>query len=264
LIRNLLGVLERESSEERPSTQKQKTKAEHREARRFSSSRWGWERFSRVATEQGEPRTAWTESFAQYFPPSLLPGIFSYPQGDAMLELTPETKAEVRRNLLSVFGTIAACLLLVVFALTMVINPPGSSERFRFASFLMVAFILPVLAMVGACLTLAYPLGCWPSFMRSKRLSQFDGIDAESLSNKGMRRWMTRRAYWIAFTKGAVVGLAFIGPWFLTAWATSRRGFPEGYFFPSLLMIFYCGGLAAKALVVRHLFTERIVKVSVS
>jgi hypothetical protein len=180
-----------------------------------------------------------------------------------MLELTAEANAEVRRNLLKVFGAIAACLLLIVFALTMVINPPGSSERFRFASFLMVAFVLPVLAMVGACLTLAYPLGCWPSFMRTKRLSQLYGIDAESLSNKGMRRWMTRPAYWMAFTKGAVVGLAFIGPWFLTAWATSRKGFPEGYFFPSLLMIVYCGGFAAKALVVRQLFADRMVKESV-
>ncbi len=177
-----------------------------------------------------------------------------------MLDLTPEANAEVRRNLLTAFGIIAGSLLLFAIALAIAINPPGSSQGFQFASLLMVAFILPVLAMAGACVTLAYPLRCWPGFMRSKRLSELYGIDAGSMSNKGMRRWMTRRAYWTAFAKGAAVGLAFVGPWFLTAWATSRKGYPEGYFFPSLLMITYCGGLAAKAWVVRQLVAQRLVE----
>jgi hypothetical protein len=176
-----------------------------------------------------------------------------------MLVLTPEAHAEVRRNLLTVFGIITGCLLMFLIALAAVINPPGSPEGFRLASLMMVAFIVPVLAMAGACLTLASPLGCWPGFMRAKRLAELYGIDTGSVSNKGMRRWMSRRGFWIAFAKGASVGLAFVGPWFLTAWATSRKGFPEGYFFPALLMIAYSGGLAAKAWVVRQLAAERVI-----
>ena len=146
-----------------------------------------------------------------------------------------------------------------MIALAALINPPGGSAGYQFASLLMVAFFLPVLAMAGGCLTLAYPMGCWPGFMRWKRLSELYGIDPGSGSNKGMRRWMNRRAFWTSFAKGAAVGLAFIGPWFLTIWATSRKGFPEGYFFPALLMIVYCGGFAAKARVVRQLVAERVV-----
>jgi hypothetical protein len=52
--------------------------------------------------------------------------------GEATLDLTTEANAEVRRNLLTVFGIIAVCLLLFVIAPAMVINPPGGSERFRF------------------------------------------------------------------------------------------------------------------------------------
>jgi hypothetical protein len=173
--------------------------------------------------------------------------------------LTPDANAEVRRNLFTVFGIVASCLLLVVIALAVLINPPGGSQGIHFAWLMLIAFLLPVLAMLGACLTLAYPMGCWLGFMRWKRLSELYGIDASNASNKGMRRWMSRGAFWIAFLKGGAVGLAFIGPWFLTVWLTSRKGFPEGFFFPALLMIVYCGGFSAKAWVVRQLMDERIV-----
>ncbi len=174
-----------------------------------------------------------------------------------MLVRTPEADAEVRRNLLTAVGIIAGSLLLVLLALAAVINPPGSTEWFRVAPLLLFALILPVLVMAGACLTLAYPMGCWPGFMRSRRVSELYGIDASGASNRGMRRWMARRAYWAAFAGGAAVGFAFVAPWFFTAWATSRKGFPEGFFFPALLMVVYAGGFAARAWVVRQLVAER-------
>ena len=170
-----------------------------------------------------------------------------------MLVLTPEANAEVRRNLLRAIGLMGGALLLFVILLAVAINPPGGTEGYRFASLLLFAFTLPVLVVAGTCLTLAYPMGCWPGFLRSRTLAALYGIDARDLTNQGMRRWMPSRSYWAAFARGTAVAFVFVGPWFFATWATSRRGFPEGYFFPSLLMLAYAGGLAGKAWVVRRL-----------
>jgi hypothetical protein len=114
------------------------------------------------------------------------------------LELTPEARAEVRRNLILAFALTAGGLLLFVFLLALAINPPGSTEGFRLGSLLLVAFVFPGLAMTAACLILAYPMGCWPGFMRARKLAELYGIDAEEMSNQAMRRQMLHAGYWLA------------------------------------------------------------------
>ena len=151
----------------------------------------------------------------------------------AELILNTEAKAEVRRNLLRAFGLLAAILLLAVVLLAALINPPGSTQGYRLGAILLGAFLVPVAAMAGALWTLAYPLENWPAFLRARKLEELYGISAERVSNKAIRDWMKRPAYWAAFAKGAAVAACFIGPWFFGTWAMMGK-VPEGYIVPAL------------------------------
>lgn len=174
----------------------------------------------------------------------------------ADLILTERANAEVRRNLLRAFGLLTGVLLLVVVLLSLIINPPGSTQGYRLGAILLGAFVVPVAAMAGALWTLAYPLRAWPAFLRARKLEEFYGVPADRVSNQAIRAWTKRPEYWAAFAKGAVVAACFTGPWFFGTWAVWRK-VPEGYIVPALYMTLLPGGMAAKAWVIRRVAAEQ-------
>jgi hypothetical protein len=169
-----------------------------------------------------------------------------------MLKLTPEANALVKRNLFIVIGAFGAFALVLVLLLAVLINPPGSTQGFRVGMLLLVALVLPLLALGGAGFTLAYPFGAWPGMIHASRLRELYGIDPQALSNEAMRARIKTSGYWAAFAKGAGVAFAFVLPWILIQRAISGH-FSGGTIFPGLIALINAGGISVRAWVVRGL-----------
>ncbi len=169
-----------------------------------------------------------------------------------MLKLTPEARAEVNRKLFTVLGWYAGVMLLFVLFLVALVNPSGLKQGSEIALLLLVALVLPLLAVGGAAFTLAYPFGAWPGMIRASRLHELYGIDPQALSNEAMRARMKTSGYWAVFLKGAGVAFAFILPWILIQRAISGH-FASGFVFPGLMVVGFAGGVSLRAWVVRGL-----------